>query len=81
MDWGLGRMTRELRTRIVSIHGQKPNPWAGTLGWFAGNTQMRSDDMLAGSFLQVEGGDGKMGFPSLCGVWGMSRASSLIMTW
>lgn len=57
------------------IHGQKLSSWASSLGWVAGNTEARWDDVLARSFLQVGkedfsvraglGEEGQTGFPSL----------------
>ena len=46
-------MTHQLGAGFVFIHGQKPSPWVGTLGWVAANTETRSDGMLARSFLCV----------------------------
>lgn len=52
----------------MSTFGQKLSPFAGTLGWVAGNAEARSDDMLAGVFsLWVGlGEEEQTGFPTLC---------------
>lgn len=59
----------QLGNGIVSIHGQKLSPWVSTHGWVARSTEMRSDGMLAQSFLQV---DRVVCFFFPCGVGGRS---------
>lgn len=66
-------MNCQLGAGMVSIHGQKLSPWAGTLGWVAGNREMSDicDDLLAGFFFKVSlvvrlGEGGQTGFSSLC---------------
>lgn len=69
-------MTCQLGAGGMPIPGQNLSSWAGTRGWIARNTEVRSDDMLIPEFLFV-GGDifpanpagregGQTGFPSLC---------------
>lgn len=69
-------MNCQLGAGMVSIHGQKLSPWAGTLGWVAENREMsdKCDDLLAGVFFKRRGvsvavglGEGgQTGFSSLC---------------